>query len=76
MKNATYVDQCDTIRTLTEQEMADVSGGSRGPVMSQSHLDALVRRFERTPIYSYRPRTSGPIAYDFFAVNALGRAWI
>jgi hypothetical protein len=28
MKNATYVDQCDTIRILTEEEMADVSGGS------------------------------------------------
>jgi hypothetical protein len=31
MKNATYVDQCDTIRTLTEEEMAVVSGGSRHP---------------------------------------------
>ena len=28
MKNATYVDQCDTIRTLTEEEMAVVSGGN------------------------------------------------
>ena len=27
MKNATYVDQCDTIRILTEEEMAVVSGG-------------------------------------------------
>jgi hypothetical protein len=27
----TYVDQCDTIRTLTEEEMAVVSGGSIGP---------------------------------------------
>jgi hypothetical protein len=33
MKNATYVDQCDAIRTLTDEDMAVVSGGQMSPMM-------------------------------------------
>jgi hypothetical protein len=41
MTNATYVDQCDTIRTLTEEEMAVVSGGN-------FDLESVVWRYQHT----------------------------
>ena len=51
----TYVDQCDTIRTLTEEEMAHISGG-RGPVMSQSTLFAMANAFHNAPLSRFLPK--------------------
>ena len=49
MKNATYVDQSDTIRTLTEEELAVVSGGF--------NLQAMADRFKHSTIYDYIPKS-------------------
>ena len=58
MKNATGVDQCDTIRTLTEEEMAVVSGGF--------NLQALVWRYQHTnytPSYYYNDNSSASLNF-------------
>jgi hypothetical protein len=60
MKNATYADQCDTIRTLTEEEMAVVSGGF--------NLQALVWRYEHTnytPSYYYNYNYNSSASLNF-----------
>ena len=53
MKNAIYVDQCNTIPTLTEEEMAVVSGGV---IKNNNDILAMARRFESRPISYYVPR--------------------
>jgi hypothetical protein len=51
MKNATYVDQSDTIRTLTEEEMAVVSGGSWQDI--NNRILAAGKRFANSKISDY-----------------------
>jgi bacteriocin-like protein len=63
MKNATYVDQSDTIRTLTEEELAVVSGG-----MTQSQLMAEANAFKHTPLSAFIPKTPRGVALAFRAL--------
>jgi hypothetical protein len=77
MKNATDVDQCDTIRTLTEEEMAVVSGGFTGGSWQAINAQILAagRQFGSRPASSYVPtvypyHTSNFWTNQFFAVNS------
>jgi hypothetical protein len=40
----TYVDQCDTIRTLTEEELTVVSGGGASAPTNPWNPDAFLRK--------------------------------
>jgi hypothetical protein len=74
MKNATYVDQSDTIRTLTEEEMAVVSGGMTNQDYNnfQTRLYAMANRFKNSTIQSYIPQGRNKYwGLNFFAVNML-----
>ena len=58
--NATYVDQCDTIRTLTEEEMAVVSGGYTPialPWVTQSNalINSVKTGFSAMPYSAFLP---------------------
>jgi hypothetical protein len=68
MKNATYVDQSDTIRTLTEEEMAVVAGGlspeqqydlSHGTGYKSKWYNSFAQSHTYTPSnHYYTPATS------------------
>jgi hypothetical protein len=63
MKNATYVDQSDTIRTLTEEEMAVVSGGSWQDI--NNRILAEGNRFAHSRISDYISRDPSVNALTF-----------
>ena len=54
--NATYVDQCDTIRTLTEEEMAVVSGGAASWQALNNKFLAEAKAFDSHPTRFYVPK--------------------
>jgi hypothetical protein len=65
MKNAIYVDQSDTIRTLTEEELGVVSGG-----MTAQQYNAFQQRLYATANHFAHSKTSAYISRDP-RVNAL-----
>ena len=76
MKTAIYVDQSDTIRALTEEEMAVVSGGFTGGSWQAINAQILAagKRFRSAPASQYVPstypyRTSNFWINQLFAVN-------
>jgi hypothetical protein len=70
MKNATYVDQCDAIRTLTEEEMAVVSGGMTRQDYDnfQKRLYATANRFERSNVSDYVSKNAWVNRRTFFSI--------
>jgi hypothetical protein len=71
--NATYVDQSDTIRTLTEEELAVVSGGNWVTAggnwqAASTALIAEARAWSQTPYYV--PPTN--MNYFWQALNYVG----
>ena len=75
MKNATYVDQCDTIRTLTEEEMAVVSGGLTQQQIfefttGQFYDSPQYRRFASSSIRVYTPQSRSGYLPSWAIYNA------
>jgi hypothetical protein len=70
MKNATYVVQSDTIRTLTEEEMAVVSGGFSGGSWQAVNAQILAagRQFSSRPASYYISRDPRVNARTFFSI--------
>jgi hypothetical protein len=70
MKNATYVDQSDTIRTLTEEELAVVSGGMTSQQYNtfQQRLQATAKHFAQSHNSDYISRDPRVNARTFFTL--------
>ena len=74
MKNATYVDQSDTIRTLTEEELAVVSGGMSPQMFYDlSHGTGVgsgwYNSFAQKPLSAFIPKDPRGVALAFRALH-------